>query len=96
VYEKGEKISNDMDITSENLLNLLIEHDAVLLTGPDCMMIDKESKDRVFIDKNHSLGRSRQLLDLGLEHFKNKGPSSIHSGPVYIRKSEAEITMFGE
>ena len=96
VYEQGNKVTPDMDVDEETLFETLKSHKKILLTGPDCMMINKEARDGLFRDQNHTAGRSRQLLDLGLELFMQNGPNGLMSGPVYIRKSEAEITRFGE
>ncbi len=96
IYKKGTRISEILDISIDDLLSLLKDERNILFTGPDCIMIDSSSREGVFLDGNASAGKSRQLLELGLKTYAARGPLSIDSGPVYIRKSEAEIAMFGE
>ena len=96
LYEKGKKIIKDRDITEEQLLKSLENYENVLLTGPDCLMIKGGKGTALFHDGNFRSGKSRQLLEMGIELFKTRGANPISSGPVYIRKSEAEIAMFGE
>ena len=96
LYEKGNKITKDLDITPEKIEILLNKYENILLTGPDCEKISLSREKGVFIDGNSFAGKSRQLLIMGLEKYKEEGPADIGSGPVYIRKSEAEIAMFGE
>ncbi|OQY34169.1 MAG: tRNA (adenosine(37)-N6)-threonylcarbamoyltransferase complex dimerization subunit type 1 TsaB [Spirochaetaceae bacterium 4572_59] len=96
VYEKGKKLSKDMDITEDNLFTFLKSYKKVLFTGPDCMKIKEDFRSGIYKDLNYFSGKSRQLLMLGLEEYKQSGAKPIGTGPVYLRKSEAEIAMFGE
>lgn len=96
VYKNGKKISKDMDITEDKLFSILKPYKKVLFTGPDCMKIKDDYRDGISQDLNYFSGKSRQLLILGLEEYKQSGAKPIGAGPVYLRKSEAEIAMFGE
>ena len=96
VYEQGKKVIKDGDIPADVLLETLKKYKNVLLCGPDCLMINDETRSGLFHDGNYKSGKSRQLLEMGIEKFKISGADPISSGPVYIRKSEAEIAMFGE
>ena len=96
VYLNGSKKTDPLDISTEKIENLLDSYKTVLLTGPDCYKIELSRKDGILRDGNHFEGKSRQLLNLGIQKFLNEGSDPINSGPVYIRKSEAEIAMFGE
>ena len=96
VYHKGQKMTDDLDISPADLSELLKGYSRVLLTGPDCFKIQLESTADIFPDPNYFHGKSRQMLEIGIQKFKESGPDDISSGPIYIRKSEAEIAKFGE
>ncbi len=96
VYLKGLKKTDYLDISSEKIENILNTYETILLTGPDCQKITLSRDAGIFRDGNYFEGKSRQLLNLGIQKFNSDGPDPIDSGPVYIRKSEAEIAMFGE
>jgi tRNA threonylcarbamoyladenosine biosynthesis protein TsaB len=95
VYKKGKRISDILDIGINELLSLVEKEKNILFTGPDCRMVEGELRQGISFDGNASSGKSRQLLQIGVELYKNHGPLPIDAGPVYIRKSEAEIAMFG-
>jgi len=96
VFLEGKKLTADLDISAEDLFKILKSYDQVLFTGPDCAMMDLSIRDGLVMDDNYFMGRSRQLLLLGLAAYQKNGPRSFDLGPVYLRKSEAEICMFGE
>ncbi len=96
VFLKGKRITTDLDILPEEIVLQLKQYDKILFTGPDCMTLPLDRKSGVFYDKNYKMGKSRQMLELGLQIYDKNGPADISTGPVYLRKSEAEIAMFGE
>ena len=96
VYKNGKRISEILDIGIDELLSLLKNEANILFTGPDSRMVEKDLREGLFFDGNASSGKSKQLLEMGLDKYKQHGPLTIDSGPVYIRKSEAEIAMFGK
>lgn len=96
VYSKGQKISGPMDITVDNLMLQVSEFERVLLTGPDCMLIPEDLRPGLSRDLNYSHGKGRQLLELGVRRYLDEGSLKDDSGPVYLRKSEAEIALYGE
>ena len=98
IYIKGEKIDNDLDISPEKLLEKLTEYKKILITGPDSYLFTNisEMNNRFFIDKNFTSTASYAILNLGKEKFTKHGADPDGTGPVYIRKSEAELSLYGE
>ncbi len=98
IYSKGEIKEQNLDISIENLMIKLSEYKKILVTGPDsCLFNDISKKDnRIHIDKNFSSTASSAILNLGREKFLSNGADPDSIGPLYIRKSEAEISLYGE
>ncbi len=91
LYKKGERISDFLDISYDSLSSLLSEHSNVLITGADADIFNKVSKEKYLLDPDFKKGYARYLLPLGRERFKQAGPAPDGQGPLYLRKSEAEI-----
>jgi len=74
----------------------------LLLTGPDCDIIyrylrDNLQHDNTAMDRGFRFADAYTLLNIGEERFKETGGNNpAVLAPLYIRKSEAEIKMFGE
>lgn len=98
VFERGIKKSKDLDITPVDLIENLSQYERILITGPDARKFRNFSENdaRIIIDGDFTTVAGTRVIDLGLKRWKEKGPDKHGSGPVYIRKSEAEISMFGE
>ncbi|WP_168203331.1 tRNA (adenosine(37)-N6)-threonylcarbamoyltransferase complex dimerization subunit type 1 TsaB [Oceanispirochaeta crateris] len=96
IYSEGQSISGALDLSEDQLLAKLEKFENVLFTGPDCSMIKTDSRPGLFFDGNGSQGRSRQLLELGIKRFQKEGALDESSGPLYLRKSEAEIALYGD
>lgn len=98
IYNKKVIINTNLDIAAEDLMNKIKEYEKVLITGPDCLMFSPfaENNIRVYIDKAFTSTASSAVLKLGKIKYLENGPDPKGSGPVYIRKSEAEISLLGE
>ena len=98
IFEYGIRKEKDMDISSENLFNYLDGSKKILITGPDCLLFSSfaQNENRIFIDKSFTSTASTAVLRLGKEKHSKTGPDPHGTGPVYVRKSEAEISLFGE
>lgn len=98
IYKKGKPIEKNLDISAEALLKISEKYKKILITGPDSQLFssysDKDS--RIIIDSHFTSTASSDVLTLGKKIFEQDGPDLSGAGPVYIRKSEAEISMFGE
>ncbi len=94
VYCDGKSITEELDIASVDLAAQLDPEVPVVLTGPDAPLFLKELGETrldVSIDPGCLRGHGRSLIALGLARFKEAGVDPDGQGPVYLRKSEAEI-----
>jgi tRNA threonylcarbamoyladenosine biosynthesis protein TsaB len=68
----------------------------VLLTGPDASMLLPELKElghyAVALDPGGKTGKIRDLLAISREYYIFKKVDETSSGPLYLRKSDAELT----
>ncbi len=93
------RIMPDTDGTEADLKSALENYDNVLVTGPDAEAfasilegIYGNSK-RICTDNLSSRTVSGSLIDCALKRFEMDGPDDIGQGPVYLRKSDAEIAL---
>lgn len=98
LYSREKCISEYYDVSVEKLLTYIEEKGDVLLTGPDGDMVYSlvADKDHFYLDKKRRHGIALNLIEMGLEKFRNDEIDYENSSPIYIRKSEAEIARFGE
>lgn len=95
IFRNGVKDTKDLDLTTEKILNLVKKENNILLTGIDSeMLYNKYTNDNRFIlDNRIRENYATELIKLGLQYYKSQGPDNISQGPLYIRKSEAEILL---
>lgn len=94
-----KRICNDVDGNVSDLEEVLKPYSKILVTGPDSKafaeILDnfyKGSKQiETHFDENKSLGVS--LIELGKKQFEEKGADHVGQGPVYLRKSDAEVAL---
>jgi len=91
IYKKGKRVSDYQDCTEEKLKSLISPDNAVLFTGPHNVMIEDHVSEIGLLDPFPREGTGSILLQLGIERFNNQGADSMNLGPMYLRKSEAEI-----
>ncbi len=91
LYSRGKRISDFLDSSPEDLSILLADHERVLITGPDADTFHTVSGGQYLLDPDFKRGYARYLIPLGKERFEERGPSPEEQGPLYLRKSEAEI-----
>lgn len=95
-YSKGGKVDGPSDLSEAEIIEKTSAYEKVLFTGPDCLMISPDARNGLFFDGNYRSGKSRQLLELGLKRFETEGSLPEDYGPLYLRKSEAEIALYGD
>ena len=92
------RIMEDIDGNAEDLADALSSYDNILVTGPDKNVFAPVLA-RVFTEKMitaecyETTSPGTALIELGLEKFDKLGPDDIGQGPVYLRKSDAEIAL---
>ena len=98
IFSKGNKIFPETDGTEKDVLSHFDEESEFIACGPGAKWFSEctaESaplyKPRCFLPQNDACDA---LLEIAGELFKNKkDPLSDYEGPLYVRKSEAEIVL---
>ena len=95
LYEDGKTIIEDIDANIVNIKDILNQYDTILLTGPDAALVKKDTEDltcKVIVDtKTRALGN--ELIDLAIKQYSEVGRDEIGDGPLYIRVSDAELSL---
>ncbi|MCF7943095.1 MAG: tRNA (adenosine(37)-N6)-threonylcarbamoyltransferase complex dimerization subunit type 1 TsaB [Spirochaetia bacterium] len=94
LYKSGNRVSEYLDISPEDLLNnYLIHCNDILLAGPDSerfLMLLQETglpTDSPVISAAGSIPAAPFLIEAGLRQFETNGSDSADQGPLYIRNS---------
>jgi tRNA threonylcarbamoyladenosine biosynthesis protein TsaB len=102
LFKGGKRDSKDMDASIPSIADLVGGYDELLVTGPDAHRLVPLLRDEItkrggktifYIDtlKNRNYGES--MIILGKILLEEEGPDDIGSGPTYIRKSDAEVSL---
>lgn len=97
--DAATRIMPDTDGTEADLLKVLESYEKVLVTGPDAALFSPVLKSiygdsKVIItDTAWNKAVSVSLIECALRKLGNDGPDDIGQGPVYLRKSDAEIAL---
>lgn len=93
LFNKGKKISDNLDLSPEDILKKLKEYDKILLTGPDALGFSQIIKlnPKINVDTFNKKSWAGNLISTGIKQFQEFGPSLDDEGPLYLRRSEAEI-----
>lgn len=94
------RIVPDTDGTEADLAEALAPYERILVTGPDAtafkevLSMAEPFKDKsVFVNTKANEAIATALYELGTKQFEEKGPDDVGQGPVYLRKSDAEIAL---
>ena len=92
------RIMPDTDGIEEDLRDVLAPYRKVLVTGPDAEAfaprLESLFKDKkIVIDRISHKAVSTALIEMALRKYSTDGPDDIGQGPVYLRKSDAEIAL---
>ena len=90
-YESGKRISDYQDLTSEEIVSEIEKYENVLFTGPACDLIENRIAGESFNFYKYNSTIAQKMTELGLEIYKTLGADPDNEGPMYIRKSDAEI-----
>lgn len=90
----------DTDGTEADLEKALSPYRNVLVTGPDAQAFAEvltkaqNFKDKhIFVDMKANEAIATTFYELGMKQYETKGADDIGQGPVYLRKSDAEIAL---
>ena len=100
LYRNGSPISGYMDIPPETLAKMVLEkrlsaNEPIVLTGPGAVFLLPFLSDfipPVQLDPAYKRGRARELLEIAKSSIV-KGENNVDSGPLYLRKSDAELNL---
>lgn len=97
--DAAKRIMPDTDGTEADLLTVLEPYDRILVTGPDAALFAPVLKSvfgdskLIITDTAQNKAVSVSLIDCALRKLEKDGPDDIGQGPVYLRKSDAEIAL---
>ena len=95
---KATRLLPDTDGTEADLAQVLAPYSRVLVTGPDAQAFAPKlaalfGDKQIITDNTSGETRARTLISCALDRFETDGPDDIGQGPVYLRKSDAEIAL---
>ena len=99
IYRHGEKTGNDMDASPLTLITeiskaRLFPDEPVILTGPGAELLfsalSPNNVPLLYVDPDFRKGGARELLKI-IKSGKLVLTDDFNSGPVYLRKSDAEL-----
>ena len=96
---EANRIMADTDGTEADLVDVLKPYAKVLVTGPDAEAFSKvlsemyKEEKMIIADKISTKAVSTSLIECAMRKFEKDGADDIGQGPVYLRKSDAEIAL---
>ena len=96
--DKATRLMPDTDGTEADLAEVLGPYSRILVTGPDAeafapKLIALFGDKQIIVDNTSGESRASALISCALDRFESDGPDDIGQGPVYLRKSDAEIAL---
>lgn len=101
LFHHGVKVTDDLDIEALEFVRLMAGYAQVFVTGPDARMFAKRVADdehtsasvKLAVDPLTYRDYGESLIALALQAYAERGADDSTSGPVYIRKSDAELAL---
>ncbi len=96
---EAQRLMEDTDGTEADLVSVLAPYSKVLVTGPDAEAFAKVLSDvygdrkTIITDTLSTAAVSTALMNCALRKLERDGADDIGQGPVYLRKSDAEIAL---
>jgi len=94
LYYGGRRMTEQLDCASADVLSLVHYYDRVLLTGPGSVQLYETihtEREGIFNVAGPLYASGYACAVLGNKRFSEAGPDTPDQGPVYIRKSDAEL-----
>ncbi len=102
-YEGGKRKGDYLDIAPARLFKQCASYGNILLTGPFAPALFELrtsggdlSGTSFVLDPQYGSPHTWELLHLGVEQLEKKGADTETEGPLYIRPSEAELSLMGK
>ncbi len=92
LWKGPQRVSEYLDIPPKEFRLLIPRDQSCILTGPHAHLLKTHlSEDTFLLDPSYRCGAAPLLAKLGIEKFQLEGPARDDEGPLYVRKSDAEI-----
>jgi tRNA threonylcarbamoyladenosine biosynthesis protein TsaB len=102
LFQKGVRVTPDKDLQIHEIGELVTPFSEILVTGPDAQVVIQGLSDEVtkhaappkfYLDPLRYRNYGESMILLGKLLLNAQGPDDIGSGPTYIRKSDAEVSL---
>jgi tRNA threonylcarbamoyladenosine biosynthesis protein TsaB len=102
LFKDGKRLSADKDLTIEQIGTLIADLDTVILTGSDANeahpslcdeVTSRNLSIKILLDNLSYRDYGLSMITLGRKLFEEQGADEITSGPTYVRKSDAELSL---
>ena len=102
LFSRGERLTADLDATIPTIIEHIAAYPEILVTGPDALALSSKLRDevtkrtlqtKIYLDTLKYRDYGESMIVLGKELFTTQGPDAPSSGPTYIRKSDAEVSL---
>lgn len=98
------RLTKDIDGTEADLVSALKKYSKIQVVGPDAKTFAEVLKNlysmsselgykQIFANTMANEAIANAILELGLKQYETKGGDDIGQGPVYLRKSDAELAL---
>ncbi len=98
------RLTPDIDGTEADLISALKKYNKIQVVGPDAKAFADVLKNlysmsselgykQIIANTMANEAISNAILELGLKKYETKGGDDIGQGPVYLRKSDAELAL---
>ncbi len=98
------RLTEDIDGTETDLVSALKKYSKIQVVGPDAKTFAEILKNlysmsselgykQIFANTMANEAIANAILELGLKQYETKGGDDIGQGPVYLRKSDAELAL---
>lgn len=98
------RLTPDIDGTEADLISALKKYNKIQVVGPDAKAFADVLKNlyamsselgykQIITNTMANEAIANAILELGLKQYKTKGGDDIGQGPVYLRKSDAELAL---
>ena len=104
LYRRGERLTDYIDAPAESIAKTVqmtaCPNEPVIVTGSGAQLLNSRlapclPPGLLCVDPEFCRGRARELLELA-KNAKIQKIDDINSGPVYLRKSDAELNLITE
>ncbi|MDD2296618.1 MAG: tRNA (adenosine(37)-N6)-threonylcarbamoyltransferase complex dimerization subunit type 1 TsaB [Sphaerochaetaceae bacterium] len=102
LFSHGERLSPDLDATVSTIIEKVAPYPEILVTGPEATKVISKLRDEVtkrtiqtkfYLDPLQYRDYGESMILLGKNLFMAQGPDAPNSGPTYIRRSDAEVSL---